>query len=158
MDNRNSRDAAAWPLAWLIIGALALVATLAGGRAALVLPELAKRPPGQKRRVFSRALLPSLMAYFLFELGYITYMTFVVAFLRERGAGAEQVSFFWLVLGASTFLSAFVWRRLLDRTRGGRARSTLRARVGGGDPRPPCAAAARLDEWVSAFHRAFLGG
>lgn len=120
-----ARDAAAWPLAWLIIGALALVATLAGGRAALMVPELAKRLPGQKRRVSSTALLPSLTAYFLFGLGYITYMTFVVAFLRDGGAGAGQVSFFWLVLGASTFLSAFVWRRLLDRTRGGRSLALL---------------------------------
>ena len=63
--------------------------------------------------------------YFLFGLGYITYMTFVVAFLRSEGALAAQVSFFWLVLGASTFLSAFARGPLLDRARGGRALALL---------------------------------
>ena len=119
------RSPEAWPSAWLIIGALSFVAVFIGGRAALALPELAKRPPGSKERSFRKALLPSLAAYFLFGLGYITYMTFVVAFLRDGGTGAAQVSFFWLVLGASTFLSAFVWGRLLERARGGRALALL---------------------------------
>ena len=115
------RSTEAWPLAWLVIGGLSFVATIIGGRAALALPELERQLPGSQKQRFSKILLPSLTAYFLFGLGYITYMTFVIAFLQDRGASAVQISFFWLVLGASTFLSAFVWSPLLERARGGQA-------------------------------------
>ena len=32
-------------------------------------------------------------------MGYIAYMTFIVAYLKQAGAGTTQVSLFWTVLG-----------------------------------------------------------
>lgn len=115
------RSATAWPLAWLILGGLGLVATVVGRQTALSLPELERRPQGSRSGAFKTMLWPAALAYFLFGLGYITYMTFVIAFLRDQGTDAAQVSVFWLVLGLSTALSTFVWGRALDRMRSGYA-------------------------------------
>lgn len=52
-------------------------------------------------------------------------MTFVIAYLRSSGVASWALSGFWLILGASTFASAFVWSRLLDRAQGGRALATI---------------------------------
>ncbi|MDZ7705651.1 MAG: YbfB/YjiJ family MFS transporter [Trueperaceae bacterium] len=112
-----------WPLAWLVLGGLGLVATFVGRHTALSLPELERRPQGSRSGAFETTLWlwPAALAYFLFGLGYITYMTFVIAFLRDQGTGTAQVSFFWLVLGLSTALSTFVWGRALDKMRSGYA-------------------------------------
>ncbi len=115
------RSAAAWPLAWLILGGLGFVATLVGRQTALSLPELERRPQGSRGEAFKTMLWPAALAYFLFGLGYITYMTFVIAFLRDQGSSAAQVSLFWLMLGLSTALSSFVWGRALDKMRSGYA-------------------------------------
>jgi predicted MFS family arabinose efflux permease len=54
-----------------------------------------------------RPLLASLTAYFVFAVGSIVYMTFIIAWMRDRGAGAAEVSSVWGVLGAAILLSAF---------------------------------------------------
>ena len=129
------RSAATWPLAWLVSGGFSF--TLTGGRAARALPEPAERPPGSPGEIFGAALLPSLVVSFLFGLGYVAYITSVVAILRDQGAGAGQMSSFGLALGASTFFSAFLWGRLLEGTRGGWALALLLVIVAVGAATPP---------------------
>lgn len=60
-----------------------------------------------------RRLTPSLAGYFLFAAGYIVYMTFVVAWMRESGSGAVMVVATWGLLGLAVMVSPFVWRRVL---------------------------------------------
>lgn len=52
----------------------------------------------------------ALAAYTCFGVGYIAYMTFVVAFLRSVGEG-NLVTPFWAVLGLAVILSPAVWGR-----------------------------------------------
>ncbi len=66
-----------------------------------------------------------LTAYGLFGVGYIGYMTFVVAVLREQGANASQITFFYAMLGLAVLASSRVWANLLNRYRGGQALSIL---------------------------------
>ena len=77
-----------------------------------------------------RPLAPALLGYGLFGVGYIGYMTFVVALLREQGRGAGEVTLFYALLGLAVVASSRVWAGLLDRSRGGEALARLNALLG----------------------------
>ncbi|MFL9982262.1 YbfB/YjiJ family MFS transporter [Paraburkholderia sediminicola] len=70
---------------------------------------------------------PALAGYGLFGVGYIGYMTFIVALLRNAGMSAVVVTGFYLLLGVATVVSARLWSSLLDRMRGGQALAILNA-------------------------------
>ena len=68
------------------------------------------------------AILPVsiyLAGYFLFGAGYIAYMTFMIAYVRDAGGGAAAQSAFWCLIGLSAFVTPWVWRRVLARNSGG---------------------------------------
>jgi predicted MFS family arabinose efflux permease len=60
-----------------------------------------------------------LIAYFLFGAGYIAYMTFMIAYVRDGGGGAAAQSLFWSLIGISAFVTPWVWRGVLALNRGG---------------------------------------
>jgi predicted MFS family arabinose efflux permease len=60
-----------------------------------------------------------LVGYFLFGAGYIAYMTFMIAYVRDAGGGAMAQSAFWSLIGLSAFATPWVWRRVLALDRGG---------------------------------------
>ncbi|ODS60878.1 MAG: MFS transporter [Acidovorax sp. SCN 65-108] len=108
-----------WPAR--VLNGLALpVAAAPGTTPAAAVPE----------RVRWRALAPALLGYGLFGVGYIGYMTFVVALLREQGRGAGEVTLFYALLGLAVVLSSRIWAGLLDRSRGGEALARLNALLG----------------------------
>ena len=47
-----------------------------------------------------------LAGYFLFGAGYIAYMTFMIAYVRDGGGGAAAQSAFWCLIGVSAFVDA----------------------------------------------------
>ncbi|MEA2921831.1 MAG: hypothetical protein QOF07_1794 [Bradyrhizobium sp.] len=66
-----------------------------------------------------RPVLIYLAGYFLFGAGYIAYMTFMIAYVRDAGGGAAAQSAFWSLIGISAFATPWVWRRVLALDRGG---------------------------------------
>ena len=66
-----------------------------------------------------RPVLIYLIGYFLFGAGYIAYMTFMIAYVRDGGGGAAAQSMFWSLIGVSAFVTPWVWRRVLALDRGG---------------------------------------
>jgi predicted MFS family arabinose efflux permease len=66
-----------------------------------------------------RPVLIYLTGYFLFGVGYIAYMTFMIAYVRDAGGGAAAQSAFWSLIGLSAFVTPWVWRRVLALDRGG---------------------------------------
>jgi predicted MFS family arabinose efflux permease len=66
-----------------------------------------------------RPVLIYLAGYFLFGAGYIAYMTFMIAYVRDGGGGASAQSAFWCLIGLSAFVTPWVWRRVLALDRGG---------------------------------------
>jgi predicted MFS family arabinose efflux permease len=60
-----------------------------------------------------------LAGYFLFGAGYIAYMTFMIAYIRDAGGGAAAQSAFWCLIGLSAFVTPWLWRRVLARDSGG---------------------------------------
>lgn len=71
-----------------------------------------------------------LAGYTLFGVGYIGYMTFVVALLRAQGSSALAVTVFYALLGLAVVASSRIWAGLLDRHKGGRALATLNVLLG----------------------------
>jgi predicted MFS family arabinose efflux permease len=68
-----------------------------------------------------------LMGYGLFGAGYIGYMTFSVALLREQGLSALGITTYFTLLGVAVVVAPRVWAGLLDRERGGGAFARLNA-------------------------------
>jgi predicted MFS family arabinose efflux permease len=66
-----------------------------------------------------RPVLIYLIGYFLFGAGYIAYMTFMIAYVRDGGGGAAAQSAFWCLIGVSAFVTPWLWRRVLAMDRGG---------------------------------------
>jgi predicted MFS family arabinose efflux permease len=75
--------------------------------------------PTIRTRFAIRPVAIYLIAYFLFGAGYIAYMTFMIAYVRDGGGGAAAQSLFWSLIGVSAFATPWVWRRVLALDRGG---------------------------------------
>ena len=89
--------------------------------AVLPSPIEAQSPITYRRRDFSFALL----GYACFGAGYIGYMTFIIALLREQAASTSMVTVFYTLLGVAVMASSRLWAKLLDRYKGGQALALL---------------------------------
>jgi MFS family permease len=72
----------------------------------------------------------ALAGYAMFGVGYIGYMTFVIALLREQGASGPAVTVFYALLGVAVLASPRIWARWLDRYKGGQVLALLCALLG----------------------------
>jgi predicted MFS family arabinose efflux permease len=120
--------AAGWRLGWVLLGVLAAVALAAGIPAARSCRDPTVPPAAERRWPVTR-LAPLLACYALFGAGYIAFMTFIVAYLKERGSGTGLISAFWVVLGAAAIAGAFAWVPVIVRLRAARAPSVVMAVV-----------------------------
>ena len=116
----------AWQWAWLALGGAAVAATATTAWATRGLADAhgaatTHAPWAMRRFAFGLA------SYFLFGLGYIGYMTFVVTLLREQQLGSATITVFYALLGAAVVASSWVWAGLLQRERGGGALRLLNA-------------------------------
>jgi predicted MFS family arabinose efflux permease len=112
------RGDAAWPLAWVMVGVASLIAAPLGLWAAWQLRGL-----GGRGAIAARVPVPRMLAviagYASFGLGYIVYLTFLSAFMRERAASAMEITLVWVLLGTCISLSPFLWRGIFARHAGG---------------------------------------
>ncbi|MFM6985400.1 MAG: YbfB/YjiJ family MFS transporter [Hydrogenophaga sp.] len=129
----------AWTWAWWVLACVCLLATAVLRWPARestwheAVPSVAAQavPGGSARRVFRvRDFAFGLLGYLGFGVGYIGYMTFVIALLRERGSSAEAVTVFYTLLGLAVVASSRIWARLLDRHRDGQPLARLNALLG----------------------------
>jgi predicted MFS family arabinose efflux permease len=115
-----------WQWAWLALAAAALLATVAMAGATRRID--ARRSTAVPGATFVwRRFGFGLAAYFMFGLGYIGYMTFVVTLLREQGLASGQIVAFYALLGAGVVASSWIWAGLLQRFRGGESLALLNA-------------------------------
>ncbi|MEQ1683142.1 MAG: YbfB/YjiJ family MFS transporter [Burkholderiaceae bacterium] len=116
----------AWQWAWVVLGVAALVATAITAAATRTLDQA-----GAARAAHApfrwRLLACGLVSYFLFGLGYIGYMTFVVTLLREQHLSSALITVFYGLLGLAVIGSSWLWAGLLQRHRGGGAMRLLNA-------------------------------
>ena len=105
----------AWPQAWIGMGIAGLVMFVACTWAAMQVDEPNMETPGAAMGGIapSRGVTQfgaSLVAYALFGLGYIAYMTFVIAWMRDGGAGTGSVIAVWCAFGVASLLGPWLWR------------------------------------------------
>lgn len=72
----------------------------------------------------------ALAGYLCFGVGYIGYMTFVIALLRDQGVSTVNITVFYGLLGLAVVASSRLWAGLLDRAKGGGALALLNALLG----------------------------
>ena len=76
------------------------------------------------------SILPALLGYACFGIGYIGYMTFVVLLLREQGVDKNTITIFYSLLGIFVVASAWIWSNLLGKAKAGGAIATLNGLLG----------------------------
>lgn len=110
-----------WPRAWASMAAIGALCTLgvAHYSRGLAAVPASLREEVVHGRINFRPLWATLVAYFLFGMGYIAYMTFLVAYVRSIGIAPAAVALAWSGLGCAMCLSAFFWRNKLGQERGG---------------------------------------
>lgn len=124
-----------WGWAWWALAAVCLLATgvlaLVGRHLQALTAPAADAPQTGVKVLFKwRDFAPGLTGYLLFGMGYIGYMTFVVALLKEQGAVPGFITLFYALLGVCVMASSSIWAGLLNRSKGGQALALLNALLG----------------------------
>ncbi|MFC4150009.1 YbfB/YjiJ family MFS transporter [Micromonospora mangrovi] len=127
-----------WRVAWVVLGMAAGLATLVSWTAARTDEEGAAVPAGRAR---VRPLSRTAVAYVLFAAGYITYITFLSAYLADRHTPVAQVMLIWTALGLAVVAAPALWSRPITNWPGTRALAALLGALGVG------AALALLAPW-----------
>ncbi|MGW3568605.1 YbfB/YjiJ family MFS transporter [Streptomyces sp. NPDC000941] len=129
-----------WRLAWGGLALAAALATAVSWTAASTQDDTQRTGSGRARL---RSLRRPALAYLLFAAGYITYITFLSAYLADRNASLGQVVLTWTVLGLAVIAAPALWSRPAAQWPGTRALATLLAVLGAGSalalaaPTPP---------------------
>ncbi|MEY4863057.1 MAG: hypothetical protein RLZ51_1152 [Pseudomonadota bacterium] len=149
----ETQGAAAWPWAWQAMGVVAMLMAVASILAAWRILEpgtvagrpapmpgsaaapvsaatpVASTPPGARTAQGSalRLLPAQALAYACFGLGYIGYMTFVIAWVRAHEGGTGLVMLLWCALGLATLAAPRLWAGPCERWPGGRPMAAVMA-------------------------------
>ncbi len=119
----------AWQWAWLALGGVCLIATCM-----MAIPaghiDGAPAPAGAHGRFRIKPFAYGLAGYFMFGVGYIGYMTFVIALLKEQGMPTPVITTFYTALGLAVVASSRIWAGMLDRFKGGESIAILNALLG----------------------------
>lgn len=103
-----------WPEAWIGLGAASLV--LAPFSIWAATQTAVSQKSGEDDAALPIAEMSfALLGYGLFATGYIVYLTFVVASVREAGLSTTAISGGWVIIGIGIILSPFLWRPVLAR-------------------------------------------
>lgn len=122
-----------WAWAWWALALACLLATAVLARVGRLLASLhapAAAADAGGVRFHWRDFAPGLAGYTMFGVGYIGYMTFVIALLREQGVPAGRITMFYALLGLAVMASSRIWAGLLDRYRGGQPLALLNGLLG----------------------------
>ena len=119
----------AWQWAWIALGLVCLL-----GTAVMALPSRhidgAPASAGTHGHFRLRPFMYGLGGYFMFGVGYIGYMTFVIALLKEQGMGAATITCFYAILCLAVIASSRIWAGMLDRFKGGQSLAILNGLLG----------------------------
>jgi len=122
-----------WAWAWWALALASFAVTAVLLWPARMLQQLVPLAPATGARVLGFRWRPfafALAGYAMFGVGYIGYMTFVIALLREQGASGAAVTVFYALLGLAVLASSRIWAGLLDRYKGGQVLALFNALLG----------------------------
>lgn len=118
-----------WQWAWLALGAVCLLASVAMAPVAAHI-DGAPAARGSHGHFRLQPFAFGLAGYLMFGVGYIAYMTFVIALLKEQGMGATAITCFYGALGVAVMASSRIWAGMLDRYQGGQSMAILNGLLG----------------------------
>jgi predicted MFS family arabinose efflux permease len=118
-----------WRAGWVGLGVAAGVAALVSWTAARTDGD-APTPTAGRARVLPLWWIA--VPYLLFAVGYITYITFLSAYLADRQASVAQVTLVWTVMGLAVVVAPALWSRPVVRWPGGTALGALLAILAAG--------------------------
>ncbi|MGE0801697.1 MAG: YbfB/YjiJ family MFS transporter [Lautropia sp.] len=121
---------AGWPYAWLFLGGVSVAMTFGSVWAAAQVAE--PQAAGGSAAWSLAGFVPQLAGYIGFGLGYIAYMTFVIAWLRDNGGGTGLVIGVWFTLGLATLVAPAIWTGPCNRWPGGRPLAAVMATMATG--------------------------
>lgn len=115
-----------WKIGWVALGILSIASMAICIPAAIKSTEL---PVASKTETYwpKSKLKATLIAYGLFGVGYIAYMTFIIAFLKNQGDQPFELSSFWIVLGIFAIIASFTWSKPLEKLTGGKGLALVMA-------------------------------
>jgi len=119
----------AWQLAWFglaAIGFLGLACMWFPGHSIPPVPPRENASDSTSVRRYARMV----SGYVLFGVGYIGYMTFVIALLMQIGMVGMRLNIFYALLGLSAIASSKIWARTLDHYKGGQTLGILNLLLG----------------------------
>jgi predicted MFS family arabinose efflux permease len=122
-------SAHAWQWAWLALGGVCLIATCVMAMPAGHI-DGSPTPAGAHGRFPIKPFAYGLAGYFMFGVGYIGYMTFVIALLKEQGMPTPVITAFYTALGLAVVASSRIWAGMLDRFKGGESIAILNVLLG----------------------------
>jgi predicted MFS family arabinose efflux permease len=119
----------AWQWAWIALGVVCLLGTIV-----MALPSRhidgAPAAANTQGNFRLKPFMFGLSGYFMFGVGYIGYMTFVIAVLKEQGMGPAAITWFYAMLGVAVVASSRIWAGMLDRFKGGQSLAILNCLLG----------------------------
>lgn len=107
-----------WQLAWYAIALACCVGLILMWFPAHSIPAVTPRKTNADKtsvRRYGRMV----SAYVMFGMGYIGYMTFVIALLMQLGMTGMRLNIFYALLGLAVMASSRMWAGALDRFKGG---------------------------------------
>jgi predicted MFS family arabinose efflux permease len=108
-----------WSIGWLMLGVAGALFAILPARIALGIGGAANNAAhaaqAVKTKVSVAAFKPLMVAYFVFGVGYIVYLTFVVAWMREMKLSVAGSVGVWVLLGVAVMASGQVWRGAMAR-------------------------------------------
>ena len=122
---------------WIVWWALTALSTVMAAPVLLTpIDSKAHIAAGAQAKFAITPVMIYLAGYFLFGAGYIAYMTFMIAYVRDLGGGASAQAAFWCLIGLSAFVTPWVWRGVLALDRGGLSTAIILAvnAIGAGLP------------------------
>jgi predicted MFS family arabinose efflux permease len=98
----------AWNSGWLLLGVAGALLAIWPARIALSIGGATANVAAAALSV--RAFKPIMLAYFIYGAGYIVYLTFVIAWMREMKLSVAASAGVWVLLGVAVMASGRVWR------------------------------------------------
>ncbi|MFC5825989.1 YbfB/YjiJ family MFS transporter [Nonomuraea insulae] len=117
-----------WSLAWAGLSVAAALAAVVSWTAA----RGGQEEPAATGSARVRLLWGIALAYLLFSAGYITYITFLSAYLADQQASLGQVVLTWTALGLAVVAAPALWSRPTAHWPGSRALTALLGLLAGG--------------------------
>lgn len=118
-----------WQLGWWVIAFVGIVLVAFMVKPAFSVPASPQRSASSGSTPIQRYVFV-VFGYACFGMGYIGYMTFVIALLKQMGVTGLSLNIFYALLGFCVILSSRIWARMFEKFKGGQSLAILNSLLG----------------------------